>query len=81
MKTFCPISFFLQPHAQQAAVSASAGNQCPGNGLTAFFRNLVNCKEDRSEREKKLLDTSLSPMSSITTPNGPWVYTVVPWED
>jgi hypothetical protein len=81
MKNFCPISFFLQPHGKQVTALASAGNHGPVNSVTALLRNLVNCREDRSHREKNLLDTSLSNMSSITTPNGPWVYTVVPWED
>jgi hypothetical protein len=81
MKTFCPISLFLQAPREQRAVLVSTENQGPANGLTVFFRNLVACTESRSPRKKNLLDTSLSNISSITTPNGPWVYTVVPWED
>jgi hypothetical protein len=81
MKTFCPISFFLQAPREQRAVLASAGNHGPACSVTVLFRNLVNYREGRSLRKKNLLATSLSNMSSITTPNGPWVYTVVPWED
>jgi hypothetical protein len=82
MKTFCPISFFFQSHGEQLAVLASRENHGPLDSVTAFFRNLLNCREGRSEPvENNLLDSSLSNMSSITTSNGPWVYTVVPWED
>jgi hypothetical protein len=81
MKTFCPISFFLQAPRGQRTVLASTGNHGFANSLTAFFRNLVDFREGGSDQKKNLLDTSLSNISSITTPNGPWVYTVVPWED
>jgi hypothetical protein len=81
MKTFCPISFFLQPHREQRTVLASTENRGPLDSVTAFFRNLVNCREGRSHKVENLLDTSLGNISSITTANGPWVYTVVPWED
>ena len=81
MKTCCPISFFLQPHREQLAVLASTENRGPLDGVTAFFRSLLNGKEGRSQRAENLLDSSLGKVSSITTPNGPWVYTVVPWED
>jgi hypothetical protein len=81
MKTFCPISFFLQPHREQLAVSASTENRGPFDSVTAFFRNLVSCREGRSQPVKNLLDSPVTNVSSITTSNGPWVYTVVPWED
>jgi hypothetical protein len=81
MKTFCPISFFFQSRLEQAAVLAYAGNRCPVDSVITFFRGLVARREGRSRRENNQLDTSLSNMSSITTQNGPWVYTVVPWED
>jgi hypothetical protein len=81
MKTFCPISFFLPPHGEQLAVLASTENRGPLDSVTAFFRNLLNCREGRSQPVKNLLDSSLSNVSSVTTSNGPWVYTVVPWED
>jgi hypothetical protein len=81
MKTFCPISFFLQPHGEQPAVLASTENREPSQSVTAFFRRLLNSREGRSKPVKNLLDSSLSHVSSVTTSNGPWVYTVVPWED
>jgi hypothetical protein len=34
-----------------------------------------------AQRAQKALDTSLVTLSTVTTPNGPWVYTIVPWED
>jgi hypothetical protein len=81
MKTFCPISFFFQSRLEQAAVLGYAGNRCPVESITLFFRSLVNRRESRLPRKDNQLDTSLSNMSSITTQNGPWVYTVVPLED
>jgi hypothetical protein len=81
MKTFCPISFFLQSYGEHPAILASAGNHGPVNSALAFFRSLANCGERRSRQEKDALVTVPNNMSSITTANGPWVYTVVPWED
>jgi hypothetical protein len=30
---------------------------------------------------RNILNSSLANLSSVTTANGPWVYTIVPWED
>ncbi len=49
--------------------------------IKTFFRKCVVCAQCRSHSAKILLDSSLANLSSVTTPNGPWVYTVVPWED
>jgi hypothetical protein len=81
MKTFCPIAFFFQPHVEHLGVPASTENRGPLDSVTAFFRSLLNCREGRSQPVENLLDSASSNLSSITTSNGPWVYTVVPWED
>jgi hypothetical protein len=39
------------------------------------------CGKRTAQRAQKVLDTSLVTLSTVTTPNGPWVYTIVPWED
>jgi hypothetical protein len=39
------------------------------------------CGKQTAQRVPKVLDISLDTLSTVTTPNGPWVYTIVPWED
>jgi len=39
------------------------------------------CGKRTAQRAQKVLDSSLVTLSTVTTPNGPWVYTIVPWED
>jgi hypothetical protein len=38
------------------------------------------CGKRTAQRAQKVLNTSLVNLSTVTT-NGPWVYTIVPWED
>ena len=48
--------------------------------IKAFFRCFPSSTEDHLRSGQKLLKSSVN-LSSVSTPNGPWVYTVVPWED
>jgi hypothetical protein len=49
--------------------------------VKAFFHGFPTCAEGRSHSVKDHLNSSLANLSSVSTPNGPWLYTVVPWED
>jgi hypothetical protein len=83
MKTFCPISMLFMPVREKlVALSPSAAGE-PGlvKRVKAFFRGLIDCPEERLHSAKNLVNPSLANLSSVTTPNGPWVYTIVPWED
>jgi hypothetical protein len=66
----------------------SSDDQCLVHRIVAFFRGFVTSTESgpRSSKElvrssKDLPDSSGSKIASLNTPSGPWVYTVVPWED
>jgi hypothetical protein len=48
--------------------------------IKAFFRGLPSSTEDHPRSAQKLLKSSVN-LSTVSTQNGPWVYTVVPWED
>ena len=56
---------------------------CPDGplGLINRIRKFFAGAEGRSHSATNLPEQKTSNLSSITTPNGPWVYTVVPWED
>jgi hypothetical protein len=47
----------------------------------AFFCRCAASSKRTAERAHDLLNSSLVHLSTVTTPNGPWVYTIVPWED
>ena len=49
------------------------------NRIRKFFASFATGAEGRSEAN--LPGAKTSSLSSVTTPHGPWVYTVVPWED
>jgi hypothetical protein len=49
------------------------------NRIIKFFASFVTGAEGRSDPATNLPKTSS--LSSVFTPNGTWVYTVVPWED
>ena len=51
------------------------------NRIRKFFAGFATGAEGRSHSATNLPKQKTSNLSSITTPNGPWVYTVVPWED
>jgi hypothetical protein len=51
------------------------------NRIREFFAGLTIGARGRSHAATNLPKEKTSNLSSITTPNGPWVYTVVPWED
>jgi hypothetical protein len=80
MKTFS--STLLMPQAGYVAPKAvfPAEGRNLADRIRAFFRGFAGCTEGRHP-SKNLLNSSLGNLSSVTLPNGPWVYTVVPWED
>jgi hypothetical protein len=82
MKIFCPISLLLK-HDRVTLTPTSSATEDRGlvDRVKAFLRHLLTCTEGRSQAAKSLLRSSLTNLSSVTTPNGPWVYTIVPWED
>ena len=51
------------------------------NRIRKFFAGFATRAEGRSDPATNLPRPKTSSLSSVTTPNGPWVYTVVPWED
>jgi hypothetical protein len=82
MKTLCFVSLFCQPAREiLGPVALPAENRCWVDGITSFYRGLVSSTEGRSQAREKGSNESLANPISIHTPNGPWVYTVVPWED
>jgi hypothetical protein len=82
MKTFSSTPLMPQiRHDTPGAVFLPAEDRGLPDRIKAFFRGFAGCIEGSSHSSKKLLNSSLGNFSSITMPNGPWVYTVVPWED
>ena len=82
MKTCCPVSLLFQPVREIAGpVGLPTENRWFAETFKWFYREFVTCAEGRSDAVKRELNGSLTNLSSVTTPNGPWVYTVVPWED
>jgi hypothetical protein len=51
------------------------------NRIRKFFAGFTTGSEGRSHSAIDLSKQKTFNLSSITTPNGLWVYTVVPWED
>jgi len=51
------------------------------NQIRKFFAGFATGAEGRWDPATNLPRPKTSSLSSVTTPNGPWVYTVVPWED
>jgi len=49
--------------------------------IRKLFAGLATGVEGRSDPTTNLPGAKTSSWSSVTTPSGPWVYTVVPWED
>jgi hypothetical protein len=50
------------------------------NRIRKFFAGFATGAKGPSD-STNLPRAKTSTLSSVTTPNGPWVYTVVPWED
>jgi hypothetical protein len=50
--------------------------------VKAFFRGFSSCGNPRHSRfDRDRFNSLPASLSSVTTPHGLWVYTVVPWED
>jgi hypothetical protein len=49
--------------------------------IRKLFAGLATGVEGRSNPATNLPGAKTANWSSVTTPSGPWVYTVVPWED
>jgi hypothetical protein len=82
MKTFPSMPLVFQTDREMLKPICSPAEDCSlVDGIKAFFRSFPTCSAARSQSTKTRLDPSLANLSSITTPNGPWVYTIVPWED
>jgi hypothetical protein len=82
MKTFCPASLLFQPVRDiLGPLGLPTENRGWVDRIKLFCRGFVSCAEGRSGAAKRVLNESLTNLSTVTTPNGPWVYTVVPWED
>ena len=82
MKTFSSTPLMPQPrHDTLGAVFLPAEGRTLADRIKTFFRGFAGCIEGSSHSSKNLLNPSLGHLSSVTMANGPWVYTVVPWED
>jgi len=82
MKSFSSTPLMPQTrHDTLEAVFLPAEGRTFADRIKTFYRGFAGCIEGSSHSSKKLLNSSLGSFSSITMPNGPWVYTVVPWED
>jgi hypothetical protein len=82
MKTFCPISLLSKLNHDKLPLTWSPrGNRGLVEMVKAFFLAFVSCADDHPEPARRLPNSSLPKLSSVTTTSGPWVYTVVPWED
>jgi len=82
MKTFSSTPLTAQTgHETPGAVFVPAEGCRLANRIIAFYRGFVGRLEGSSHPSKNLLNSTLGNLSSVTTPNGPWVYTIVPWED
>ena len=82
MKTLASVLMMFQSPCETLTTLASPGeDSCPVQRIKAFFRGFPACSQDRSRAVKQRVNSSPANLSSVTTPNGLWVYTVVPWED
>ena len=82
MKTFFPVPFAFPTDSEgPQAIRSSAAGRSLMERIKALFRAFPRCTASDSHSSANLLNSSLVKLSSVTTPNGPWVYTIVPWED
>jgi hypothetical protein len=80
MKTFSSTPLMPQTR-HDTPVFLPSEDRSLADRIKAFFCGFPGCIEGSSPSSKDLLNSSLGNLSSVTLPNGPWVYTVVPWED
>jgi hypothetical protein len=80
MKTLSSMPFLRTDRQTLQTVGSSGEDRSLLHQIKAFLCGFSTCTERASDPATKL-HSSLAQLSSVTTPNGPWVYTVVPWED
>jgi hypothetical protein len=81
MKTACPIPATTQIETLQQPQSFSEKDRKFLDRIKHFFCGCAVSSKRTAQRARNLLNSSLVHLSTVTTPNGPWVYTIVPWED
>jgi hypothetical protein len=82
MKTLCPASpLFMTHRGVPDAQSRPVKVRNFLDLIVECLRGFAVCGKRNATRARKVLDSSLVKLSTVTTPNGPWVYTIVPWED
>jgi len=80
MKTLCSTSATIQTN-RGALQSCSAKARNLLERIKGTLCGFAVCGKRTAQRAQKVLDTSLVNLSTVATSNGPWVYTIVPWED
>ena len=80
MKTLCSTSATIETY-RGALQSCSAKARKLLERIKGTLCGFAVCGQRTAQRAQKVLDTSLVNLSTVTTSNGPWVYTIVPWED
>jgi hypothetical protein len=81
MKSLSSGSPLLPSNPQALLAPSSPDHHCPVHRIAAFLCGFVAGTENCSHPSKDFLHSAVSNISSLSTPNGPWVYTIVPWED
>jgi hypothetical protein len=82
MKTLCSTSATIETNRGALNTqSCSAKDRNFLDRIKEMLGGFAVCGKRTAQRAQKMLDTSLVTLSTVTTPNGPWVYTIVPWED
>jgi hypothetical protein len=81
MNAVCSIAY-----PQYRELEGESPNPCPiVSGLFNGVKSLFSRRPNESERPSEPLGVMSShptrSISSVTMSNGPWVYTIVPWED
>jgi hypothetical protein len=80
MKTLCSTSVTIETH-RGAIQSCSTNARNFLERIKGTLCGFALCGKRTAQRAQKVLNTSLVNLSTVTTSNGPWVYTIVPWED
>jgi hypothetical protein len=80
MKTLCSTLAAIQIN-RGTLKSCSPQDRSFLDRILGMLRGFAVCGKRTARRAQKVLDTSLVTLSTVTTSNGPWVYTIVPWED
>ena len=81
MNTTCPILATPQTETLQHPQSFSEKDRKFLDRIAQFFCGCAASSKRTAQRARNLFNSSLVHLSTVTTPNGPWVYTIVPWED